>query len=232
MCGRTLTWKVFYQQWTTKPVKELSEPVQASPVEAYWSADRKKAQQRGVVSLEIWSGFNADQCCLPWDLTVPSIVHYVATTLLFKKQAKQKMHSCRVVVRMQIVAEYMLEVFVNPVNIWRCTCCCCCCWWQSGHLGMCCCSSWLNSTPSPSLPAFLFTYLIIHRIQGWLHALHTKITEQTGCKFSRSTIVALITQSKKTEISCKQFLIYFIPPNPFIFLPLFFFSPSSFFAAM
>lgn len=50
---------------------------------------------------------------------------------------------------------------------------------------------------SPSLSCFLFTYLIIHRIQGRLHALNIK-TEQMRCKFSRSTIMLLIAQSDKT----------------------------------
>lgn len=115
-----------------------------SSMPVYWLADRNKTQSRAVVSLEIWSGLNADQLCLPGvRLSLPFFI--MSRTLSpFKGQAKQKVHSCGVVANVQFVA-YLCWTFCE-------SCYCVTAQWlrvrsESNVCDMCCCSCRLHSTP-------------------------------------------------------------------------------------
>lgn len=158
-------------------VSTSSEPV-------YWLTKTNKAEGRrkscDLVGVQGWPALP------PCGFTDPSVVHYVLTTPLFKGQAEQKVHSCRVVVNMQIVAHLCWTIFefmmaqLLRIRSFRKMCGTCVDKLNKLH----------PSLFSPSLSCSLFTYLIILRIQGRLHALHVK-TEQMKCKFSWSTILAL-----------------------------------------
>lgn len=137
---------------------------------------RETRQSWGGLSPEIWFGFTAKQLCLPGvSLRPPSFI-MSSPLLCLKGRLSRKWAD------LQIEADSYWTL--NLVIVGRCSHPACRVEnqvIQANVCGMCCRSCWSHSTPLLSLSVlllWLFLYLVVHRIQGHLCALHVK--KQSG----------------------------------------------------